>query len=213
LFACALQVWKSPYLFQIALAILVANVVSTFFYLEQLKIVGAAITDRATRVQLFARMDLAVSIGTIVLQVLFASLVMNRFGVGIAAGLLPATAILGFLALAVAPVLSVIVVIIVVERAVTFSIASPAMRVLYTLVTPDEKYRAQNFIDTVVFRGGDAISGSMFGVMTKSLGFGAAGVAVISVPLAALWLALCLGLGRMHTERSKTQADNRPKGL
>ena len=193
---------------RIALAILVANVVSTFFYLEQLKIVGAAITDRATRVQLFARMDLAVSIGTIALQVLFASLVMNRFGVGIAAGLLPATAILGFLALAVAPVLAVIVVIIVVERAVTFSIASPAMRVLYTLVTPDEKYRAQNFIDTVVFRGGDAISGSMFAVMTKSMGFGAAGVAAISVPLAAIWLALCLGLGRMHTERSKTHEES-----
>ncbi len=211
LFAGALQVWKSPYLFQIALAIFVANVVSTFFYLEQLKIVGAAIADRATRVQLFARMDLAVSIGTIILQVLFASLVMNRFGVGIAAALLPATAILGFLALAAAPVLSVIVVIIVVERAVTFSIASPAMRVLYTLVTPDEKYRAQNFIDTVVFRGGDAISGSMFAVMTKSLGFGAAGVAAVSVPLAALWLALCLGLGRMHTERSA--ATHKAKGL
>jgi ATP:ADP antiporter, AAA family len=203
LFEGALQVWRSPYLFQIALAILVANVVSTFFYLEQLKIVGAAITDRPTRVQLFARMDLAVSIGTILLQICFASLVMSRLGVGIAAGLLPATAILGFMALAVAPVLSVIVAIIVVERAVTFSIASPAMRVLYTLVSPEEKYRAQNFIDTVVFRGGDAISGSMFGLMTKTLGFAAGGVAAISIPLAALWLALCLKLGHMHTARAK----------
>ncbi len=205
LFAGALQVWRSPYLFQIALAILVANVVSTFFYLEQLNIVGAAISDRAMRVQLFARMDLAVSVGTILLQVCFASLIMNRFGVGLAAGLLPATAIVGFLALAVAPVLSVIVAIVVAERAVTFAIASPAMRVLYTLVTPDEKYRAQNFIDTVVFRGGDAVSGAMFGTMTKSLGFAASGVAAVSVPLAAIWLALCLGLGRMHTERAKAQ--------
>ena len=202
LFAGALQVWKSPYLFQIALAILLANVVSTFFYLEQLKIVGAAIPDRAERVQLFARMDLAVSIGTIVLQVLFASYVFNTFGVGIAAGLLPVTAIFGFLALSVAPVLAVIVAVVVVERAVTFSIASPGMRVLYTLVSPEEKYRAQNFIDTAVFRGGDALSGSLFTVMTRSWGLGAAGVAAISIPLAALWLGLCLVLGRMHIERA-----------
>jgi ATP:ADP antiporter, AAA family len=139
--------------------------------------------------------------------VLFASMVMSRFGVGIAAGLLPATAILGFMALAVAPVLSVIVAIVVVERAVTFSIASPAMRVLYTLVSPDEKYRAQNFIDTVVYRGGDAISGSMFGVMTKSMGFAAGGVALVSIPLAVVWLALCLKLGQMHTARAETQTN------
>lgn len=206
LFAGAMQVWKSPYLFQIALAILLANVVSTFFYLEQLKIVGAAIPGRPERVQLFARMDLAVSIGTIALQVLVASAIFNRFGVGIAAGLLPVTAICGFLALSVAPVLAVIVAVVVIERAVTFSIASPGMRVLYTLVSPEEKYRAQNFIDTAVFRGGDAISGSMFSLMTRSWGLGAAGVAAISIPLAAIWLGLCLVLGRMHTERAAQHA-------
>jgi ATP:ADP antiporter, AAA family len=131
--------------------------------------------------------------------------VMSRLGIGIAAALLPATAILGFLALAAAPVLSVIVAIIVIERAITFAIASPAMRVLYTLVSPEEKYRAQNFIDTVVYRGGDALSGSMFAYMTKSLGFAAGGIAVVSVPLAVLWLTICLKLGRMHTDRSKDE--------
>jgi ATP:ADP antiporter, AAA family len=205
LFAGALQVWRSPYLFQIALAIFVANIVSTFFYLEQLKIVGAAISDRGARVQLFARMDLAVSIGTIALQLLAARYVMQNMGIGIAAGLLPVTAIFGFIALAIAPVLSVIVAIIVIERAVTFSIASPSMRVLYTLVSPEEKYRAQNFIDTAVFRGGDALSGSLFGLMTKSWGLAAGGVAAISIPLAAVWLALCLVLGRMHTQRSAAE--------
>jgi preprotein translocase subunit SecG len=45
----------------------------------------------------------------------------------------------------------------------------------------------------------------MFGMMTKSLGFAAGGVAAISIPLAALWLALCLKLGHMHTDRAKAQ--------
>ncbi len=202
LFKGAEQVWRSPYLFQIALAILVANVVSTFFYLEQAGIVGGAITDRAERVQLFARMDLTVSVLTIAMQVLLTRVVMQRMGVGIAAGLLPVAALLGFVALAVKPVLWVIVTVVVIERAITFSIASPAMRVLYTLVEPDEKYRAQNFIDTVVYRGGDAISGSLFSVMTKTFAMASAGVAVVSIPLALLWLAICLGLGKRHAERA-----------
>ena len=206
LFEGATQVWRSPYLFQIALAILVANVVSTFFYLEQAGIVGAAIADRGERVQLFARMDLAVSVLTIAIQVLATGPVIQRLGVGLAAGLLPAAAIAGFLALAWAPVLSVIVAIIVIERAITFAIAGPAMRVLYTLVRPEEKYRAQNFIDTVVFRGGDAISGSMFNVMTKGLGLASAGVAAVSIPLALVWLAICIGLGRRHAVQATTPA-------
>lgn len=198
LFKGAIQVWRSPYLFQIAAAILVANVVSTFFYLEQAGIVGAAIADRVERVQLFARMDFTVSILTIAIQVLVTRFIMQRMGVGIAAGLLPAAAIAGFLALAIKPVLAVIVVVVVLERAITFAIASPAMRVLYTLVDPDEKYRAQNFIDTVVYRGGDAVSASLFNVVTKQMGLASAGVAVLSLPLALLWLGICLGLGRKH---------------
>ena len=31
---------------------------------------------------------------------------------------------------------------------------NPAIKVLYTQVEPEEKYKAQNFNDTVVFRGG-----------------------------------------------------------
>ena len=30
---------------------------------------------------------------------------------------------------------------------------------LYTVVAPEQKYKAKNFIDTVFYRGGDAISG------------------------------------------------------
>ena len=195
------QVWRSPYLFQIALAIFVANIVSTFFYQQQAQIVGHAIADRAARVQLFARMDLSVALLTIALQVGVTRLIMQRYGIGFAAGLLPAVAIAGFVALTIAPVLSVIVAIVVIERAITFAIAGPGMRVLWTLVDPDEKIRAQNFIDTVVFRGGDAVSGSMFNAMTQTLGFAAGGIAAVSIPLALVWLSLSLRLGHRYRER------------
>ena len=69
------------------------------------------------------------------------------------------------------------------------------MRVLYTVVDPDEKYKAQNFIDTVVYRAGDATSGWLFGLVGKA-------IVLAALPFAGAWLMASLGLGRMHQERA-----------
>jgi len=74
--AGAIAVWRSPYLFRIALWVALANLVSTFFYLEQSRIVGEVLADRNARVQLFARIDLAVSLLTIVAQLLLTGRVL-----------------------------------------------------------------------------------------------------------------------------------------
>ena len=197
----ARRVLASPYLGAIAGWVLLANLISTFFYVEQARIVGATIASQADRVQLFARMDLAVSVLTIASQLLLTGNVMRRAGVGLSMAALPASAIAGLMALAVAPVLAVVVVAIVAERAIQFALANPAARVLYTAVEPQAKYTAQNFIDTVVFRGGDAASVWVFNGL-KALGLSTAAMAGVTVPFALAWLALSLALGRMQERRA-----------
>lgn len=200
--AGAVRVWKSPYLFRIALWILLGNLVSTFFYLEQSRIVGETLTDRTARVELLARLDLAVSVMTILLQVFVTGRLLERFGVGITAATLPAWCAVGLLALAISPTLFVIVSIMAVERAVAFAFASPAVKVLYTVVDPEEKYKAQNFIDTVVYRGGDAASGWVFNTLGKTLGLAGGVVALTAVPAAVAWLYLSFSLGRQLNART-----------
>jgi AAA family ATP:ADP antiporter len=195
LFAGALQVWRSPFLFRVALWVLLANVISTYFYFEQARIIGEAYTDRAVRVQLLARIDLTVSILTILAQVFVTAKFVNRFGVGWAAATLPAFTILGFVALVIAPGLATIIAIIVLERASHFAISNPAARVLYTVVDPDEKYAAQNFVDTVVYRGGDAMSGWYFDAL-RYIGLSPFGIALVTVPLSAYWFWLSFDLAR-----------------
>lgn len=202
--AGAEAVWRSPYLFRIALWILLANIVSTFFYFEQTRIVGETIPDRASRVQLFARLDLAVSVLTILAQVFLTARVIGRFGVARTAAALPAVAVVGLLALSVAPVLAVIVTVMALERAIAFALANPAVKTLYTSVEPEEKYKAQNFIDTVVYRGGDAVSGWLFNGLSKGLGLGMSTIAVVTVPVALLWLATSFALG----QRTDPDADD-----
>ncbi|MGE0856706.1 MAG: NTP/NDP exchange transporter [Hyphomicrobiaceae bacterium] len=194
--AGAVRVWQSRYLFRIALWILLGNLVSTFFYLEQTRIVGETLADRTQRVSLFARLDLAVSVMTILLQVFVTGRVLERFGVAIAAATLPAWCTLGLVLLAVSPTLGVIVTIMAIERAIAFALASPAVKVLYTVVEPEDKYKAQNFIDTVVYRGGDAASGWVFNTLGRSLGLAGGTVAMTAIPAALAWLYLSFSLGR-----------------
>jgi AAA family ATP:ADP antiporter len=60
---------------------------------------------------------------------------------------------------------------------------------------------SKNFIDTVVFRSGDAASGWVYAAL-KSLGLGLAGLAAAAVPGVILWLLLGLWLGRQHVRKS-----------
>lgn len=203
----AKRIWESPYLMQIAIWVLIANLISTFFYFEQARIVGAAIPERADRVQLFARMDLTVSVLTILGQIFLTAGVVKRFGIGLSTAALPISAVLALVALWIAPVLSVIVVVIVVERAIGFAITNPASKVLYTVVTPEEKYKAQNFIDTVVFRGGDAASGWIFNSGARSLGLATPAVAMLTIPFALIWVALSLRLGREQEQLAAAQTN------
>jgi AAA family ATP:ADP antiporter len=198
----ARRVFSSPYLAGIAAWITVANLISTYFYAEQARIVGAVIATPADRVQLFARMDLAVSVLTIAAQLLVTGKVLRRIGVGLAMAALPASAIVGLVALAAVPTLAVLVVVIVAERAIQFALANPAMRVLYTSAEPEAKYSAQNFIDTVVFRGADAASAWLFNGL-KGLGLGAGAVAVVTLPFAVAWLVASVMLGRMQEKRER----------
>ena len=92
LLAGARRVWQSPYLFRIALWVLIANLIGTYFYFEQTRIVGEAYSNPADRVQLFARMDLAVNTLTVLGQLLVTGALLSRLGVGLTAAILPATA-------------------------------------------------------------------------------------------------------------------------
>jgi ATP:ADP antiporter, AAA family len=109
----------------------------------------------------------------------------------------PVVMMAGFASLAVAPVLAVLLVFQVLRRAGNYALARPAREMLFTVLSREEKYKSKNFIDTVVYRGGDALAGWIFaGLMALGLGLG--GIAAVAVPVAAVWLVVALWLGRRY---------------
>src|SRR5258708_35395155 len=78
---------------------------------------------------------------------------------------MPILSIAGFLWLGAAPTLAALIAFGVTRRVGEFAISKPARETLFTVVPRSERYKAKNFIDTVVYRGGDALSGWLFGVL------------------------------------------------
>ena len=199
----AIKVFSDPYFARIALFVLLANVVGTFFYLEQSRLVASAIADSAERVRFFSGRDLVVSVITLAIEIFGTAAVMRRLGLTVALAALPVTALIGSLALTYQPLLWVVAAVMVAERVIAFSLSSPATKVMYTLAAPAEKYKVQSFVDTVVYRGGDAASGWMFSLIGAGAGFASAAVPAMALPLTALWLWNAFKLGALYEAKSK----------
>ncbi|MGH8705162.1 MAG: NTP/NDP exchange transporter [Burkholderiales bacterium] len=196
---------RSRYLAGIALWVASLSVAGTFLYFQQANIVAAASDDPAVRTRIFAAIDLAVALLTIAVQCFATGRLITRFGVGAAAGFLPCVFAAGFAALALSPALAVVIAFQAVQRTANFAISNPAREVLFTVLAREEKYKAKNVIDTVVFRGADAVGGWLFAAL-RAAEFGLSAISLAALPLAAAWLALALALGRAQERRAARSA-------
>jgi AAA family ATP:ADP antiporter len=181
----------SPYLAAIAGYMLLYTITATFAYLEQARLVQTAVAGDGARTALFARMDLAVNVASLILQALCTRWLLERAGVTATLLVLPALTLGGFVALALRPSLALIVGFQIVRRAADYFAARPARELCYVVVDRDAKYAAKSFIDTFVYRGGDALGAAAFGL--------AGAVApIVVLPLCLVWLALTVVLGRLR---------------
>ncbi len=196
---------RSSYLLGICVFVGLATALATFVYFQQAQIIRAAFADPGRRTAVFAMMDLGVNALTIGAQLFATGRLVTRFGVPSMLAVLPVLSLAGFAVLAVAPAAAVLVAFQIVRRAAQYGIAGPVREMLFTVVTREEKYKAKNVIDTVVYRGGDAVSGWAFAGLT-ALGLGMTGVALVALPLAATWIAVAVYLGRREDVLRKDQA-------
>ena len=200
-FAALSELIRSPYLIGVGAWVSLLSFCATIVYFEQANIIAAAVHDRATQTRIFAGIDLAVNLLSLATQVFLTGQVLKRFGTGIAAGALPGVYVVGFAALFVAPTLAVVVTLQVVQRWMNFAIANPARQVFFTVLGREEKYKAKNLIDVVIYRGSDALYGWVFDSL-QGLGLKLGAIALCMVPVAAGWLVLSTALGRAQEQRA-----------
>ena len=109
-----------------------------------------------------------------------------------------------------ADLLAVLVSVQIARRAGNYGITRPAREVLYTGVERSARYKAKNFIDTVVYRGGDALSAWLYAAL-QSIGLTLSAIAFLAVPMTCLWAWVSYRLGRRQAELAADERGGRAR--
>jgi ATP:ADP antiporter, AAA family len=200
-FAAVPELFRSPYLLGIGGWISLLSFCATILYFEQANIISTAVHGAGEQTRIFAGIDLAVGLLSLATQVFATGQLLKRFGTGIAAGALPAVYVVGFAVVTLVPTLAVVVTLQVVQRWMNFAVANPARQVFFTVVGREEKYKAKNLIDVVIYRGSDALYGWVYDSL-QVVGLKLGAIALASLPIAAGWLVLSAVLGRTQERRA-----------
>ena len=200
-------VFSSKYFAAMAISTVIASLLGTALYMFAAELVEEAITDVDGRTRFFSNMNNAINALAIIGQLFIVKHVVARFGVGVSLSLLPILSVVGFAVLALEPTLMVVAVLTVIRRALGFGFSKPTSDMLYSVVTPEEKYKAKNFIDTTIYRGGDLIATWTIRGMSA---LGIAGTSLAILPFALIWTFAAFWLGRDYRRRDRlaTAAEN-----
>ena len=199
-FAGMTHVFSSKYFLGIALMSLVASLLGTALYMFRAELIETAILSSDARTQFFSNMNVAQNALALVAQMFLVKQVVTRFGIGRSLFLFPLASIIGFAVLAMEPTLLAVAILDVVRRGLGFGFAKPSTDMLYSVVTPEEKYKTKNFIETAIYRGGDVV-GTWTIKFMSALGIG--GISLVMLPFAVVTAFVALWLGRDYKRKAK----------
>lgn len=192
------HVAQSKYFGAITAKSILASLLGTALYMFMNALVADAIQGADARTRLFGLIDGATGVVSLLLQLFVVKHAVRTLGIGVTLSIMPLVSALGFLLLAAQPVIAVVALFQATRRAIGFGLSKPCTDMLYSVVAPDEKYKAKNFIDTAVYRGGDLVgTWSVKAVW----GFGIPAISAAMVPFALLWAGIAIWLGREYRRR------------
>jgi AAA family ATP:ADP antiporter len=192
---------RTPYLLGIAGLIVAGQTIGAFMYNEQGKYVLSAFESVAARTEVFANMEIAVNLLSLVFQAVIVTWLTRRGSVGLSLSAMPVLLAVSFVVLALYPIGSVLLVTQVLRRAADYGLGKPPREMLFTVLNSESKFKSKSLIDTVLQRGADT------GAQWLYLLVAAAGMAAIAWMCAGLCVALLgatLSLGKAFENRQRT---------
>ncbi len=182
----------------IAIALLCANFLGGALYIYMAQLVSVTFEGADRQTQVFAFMDAAINALSFLGQLLIVKHAVQRLGIGWTLSLLPLLSIVGFALLAYSPTFAVIAAFQILRRSLTFGFSKPTSDMLYSVVSPEAKYKAKNFIDTTIYRGWDVVSSW---TVRSISGLGLSGVSLVCVPISLIWMLIVLWIGGEYKRR------------
>jgi AAA family ATP:ADP antiporter len=181
--------FESPHLRWIAAILFLTILVSTLVDWQLNRAVELFVEGEDAKTQFFGQFFLALNVVSVAIQVLLTSLVLRKFGVGVALLALPAGLLISSVGVLLLPVLLTAALVKGTEQAIRYSLDQSTRELLFLPLPTDVKYKVKPLIDLAVYRGGTGVGGILLLVLTNWIGLELRGVAVAALALLVLWVA------------------------
>jgi len=199
--------FTSRYLMNQALFMLLMTWIATIGYFIQTDMIGKAFHDVASRTQALADIDLVVNIASALVAIFGLSRFIARFGVTASLALNPLLMAISFVLMAFSPTLLMLQAMQALRRVTQYAIARPSREICFTVVEQENRYKAKNLIDVVVYRLGD-LSSAWVQAGLRWLGFGVGGALGMGVLASGVWAVSALALGRQYERRRAAHCES-----
>ena len=188
LLASLVEVRRSRYLTAIALVIWLSAYVTTIAGWQFKAIAKANIPDTDALAAFFGSFNMVAGLAALGLQLFLTSRVLRRVGVGVTLFIVPAALALSTGGLLISSTLLAVVALKGSDQVLRYSIDKATVELLYLPVPPSLTFRVKSFIDTVVYRFGDASGGITVLLFAAGLGLSAIQMSWVSLVLVGCWL-------------------------
>ena len=181
-------VFASPYLRAIAALICISNWVFTLTGWQFLAIAQQTLVKKDAIAAFFGSFNFYAGVLCLLFQLLLTSRFLRRFGIGISLFVLPITVFLGSAGLLAFGTLGAAVVLKGSDQTLRYSLDKSTAELLYLPLPARIKLQVKWFIDTVIWRLGDGLSGLTVLLFATTLLVSARQISWIVLVLASGWL-------------------------
>jgi AAA family ATP:ADP antiporter len=189
LFGSMRVVFSSSYLRAIAAVICVSSLVTTLTGWQFLAIAQQTLVKKDAIAAFFGAFNFYAGVLCLLFQLLLTSRFLRRFGIGTALFVLPTTVLLGSAGLLAFGTLGAAVALKGCDQTLRYSLDKSTAELLYLPLPARIKIQVKWFIDTVIWRLGDGLSGLAVLIFATTLHMPARQISWIVMVLVSGWLA------------------------
>ena len=181
-------VFTTPYLRAIAAVICISSLVTTLTGWQFLAIAQQALVTKDALAIFLGNFNFYAGILSLLFQLLFTTRFLRRFGIGTALFMLPATVLMGSVGLLAFGTLAAVTALKSCDQVLRYSLDQSTRELLYLPLAARVKIQVKWFLDTVVWRMGDGLSGLAVLVFATMLQMPARQISWVVLVLCCLWL-------------------------
>ena len=191
---------ESTYLRSIAALILIAALTTTIAGWQFKAIAKQAVPDTDELAMFFGTFNMVAGFMSLLLQLLLTGRVLRTVGVGPALFIVPTAMLMGHLGVLLLGTLVAAAALKASDQVLRYSIDKATVELLYLPVPAAHTFRVKSFIDTVVYRVGDAMGGLVVLLFAAGLGWLPVRMSTVAIVFVGLWMTAAFVARRQYVE-------------